>query len=217
MSHSIAMGIALAVPTGATAQQVIAGPTVLAFKERNWQFSGIEFTANRDTTLTSFTFDNQGNADTILLTDLLGNELHSVSTLPGMPTDIATVDWSLDAGQSYLLFRTTSSNSLYANWDLALPSNQDITILNSGFFSGAYADLGAFPSNLYWSSFTNITTSAVPEPISWVMMLIGLCAISMVPRRNFAFDAKRPVKVGGFDDALRSWPPFERIRPKMLL
>jgi hypothetical protein len=56
---------------------VIAGPA-LPFAD-GWAASGLEFQALSNTTLTSFVFQNQGKADTVVLTDTAGNILHSQS------------------------------------------------------------------------------------------------------------------------------------------
>lgn len=181
------LGGACALFIGTAQAAVIPGPT-LNIAGSGWSVTGLEFTALANTTLTGFTYQNQGAADTILLTDAVGNILDSVSTPSGTPSDTVSVNWSLTSGQSYFLLQTVASNELYASYGLPLPSNSDLSVIFSGTFAYSIADAvdnaNGWGSNQYWAAFNDITTSGVPEPAAWTMMLAGLCALGAALRHR---------------------------------
>ncbi|HEU4683862.1 MAG TPA: PEPxxWA-CTERM sorting domain-containing protein [Nitrospira sp.] len=181
--------LALTVSAPAVAQEVITGPPALTGSEFGWAYSGIEFQALQDVSLVSFTFNNQGNSDNILLLDESWNTVHSISTAAGQPVSTVSVDWLLNGGDVYRLVRTTQGNSLYDSYNGLLPQNDHLAITNSGFFSNSLTSTGSFDTNDFWSTFTNITTvngvaSAVPEPATWAMMLLGFGAVGFQLRRR---------------------------------
>jgi hypothetical protein len=174
---------------------VISGPT-LGNNDSGYQDSGLGFTATVDTTLTSFTFQNQGLADDIVLVDPLGNILDQVATAAGVTSDIVSVNWSLMAGSEYYLLQTTMNNGRWTDWNLAAPFDAEIALTDTGdwsYGSLASADFviggGAGNGTLYWADFNNITTGsggAIPEPASFTLVLPFAAAILLLARRKGA-------------------------------
>jgi len=117
---------------------VIPGPT-LNIPGGGWTTTGLEFTALTNTTLTSFVYQNQGQADTVVLADTSGNVLQSLNTPAGNNSYTASMNWGLTAGQSYWLLQTVVSNELYAGYGLPLPSNASLQIDQSGTFDYSIA------------------------------------------------------------------------------
>ena len=71
---SIIVAAALTAMGGVARADVIAGPP-LTIPITGHTVSGLGFQALDNSTLTGFTFQNQGNADTVVLTDSVGNIL----------------------------------------------------------------------------------------------------------------------------------------------
>jgi hypothetical protein len=153
---------------------VIAGP-VLTAPDSTYQYSGLGFTANVNSTLTAFTFENQGLADTIELVDPLGNVLDSVGTPAATSSDTVSVNWTLTAGSQYYLLQSTLNNGLFASWGLPAPSDTQITLTDTGDFSTSSNASANFTitGTDEWADFNNITTvsSATPEPASFLLVL----------------------------------------------
>ncbi len=169
--------------------QTIDGPT-LNLADSGYQYSGIGFTANVNSFLTRFTFQNQGSADTIILVDPLGNILDSVSTPASTSSDTVSVHWALTSGDQYYLLQSTFHNGLYADWGLALPANAQITMTDTGVWSNASPVSTDFhiggPSgdgSLFWGDFNNIETSsnisATPELGTILLTLSGALAFAI--------------------------------------
>jgi hypothetical protein len=166
---------------------VIVGP-VLSTSDSGYQDSGLGFTAVTNATLTSFTFQNQGQADNILLVDSLGNILDSVATAASTPSDTVSINWALTAGQQYYLLQSTLNNSHYVFGPFAAPSNAEIALTDTGDFSQTSRASANFTfggaagsGTATWAAFNNITTSSssstVPEPGSLSLLLPGALAI----------------------------------------
>jgi hypothetical protein len=172
---------------------VIPGP-VLTDDDGGWTTAGIGFMALDNSHLTSFVFQNQGAADTVVLTDGAGNILDSLSTPAGTPSYTASVDWSLTSGDTYFLLQTSGPNALFASYGASLPSNSDIAITLSGTFAystgDAASNLEGWGSNEYWAGFNNITTSTstIPEPSTWAMMLLGFAGLGYAAVRRAGKD-----------------------------
>ena len=112
---AVVVAIAVVLSSGVARAGIIVGPS-LTIDDSQWQDSGLGFTATVNSTLTSFTFANQGLADTVDLVDPLGNILDSVTTPAGVFPYTATTSWSLTAGDQYYLLQTTIDNGVFANW-----------------------------------------------------------------------------------------------------
>ncbi len=172
----IALAAAAAAPFPALAATTITGPTLSQFSS-GWNVTGLQFTAKRNATLTGFTFQNRGLADEVLLLAGPGSAAQFVATAPGFPALAVSVNWKLVKGVTYDLVQRTKNNGTVANFGAALPSNADIAITRSGFFSRSFYSYPQSP-NAYWANFSAITTSgAVPEPITWALLVCGFGAI----------------------------------------
>ena len=145
------LGLALTVVTSGLAEAaIIVGPNLPVLG--SFGVTGLEFKALTDSTLTGFTFQNRGKADTVVLTDINGIILNSISTPANTPSFAASVNWSLTSGNSYWLLQNTPSPPLNFNSKLSflltpsftLPSNSDIGILFAGTFDNTIAGAVAF-------------------------------------------------------------------------
>jgi len=172
---------------------VIPGPSLTQFDSR-WVYSGVGFTATVDSTLTSFTFQNQGQTDTVELVDPLGNILDAVAIPSGVTSDTVSVSWNLTAGRQYYLLQSTASNSKFDGWDLPTPFDTQIALTDTGIFS-FYPDSADFlfsaaagDGTVYWAAFNDITTTSgtsVPEPASSTLLLVsGVFGLAAIFRRR---------------------------------
>jgi hypothetical protein len=183
-------GLLFAGPLAAQAD-VLTGPSLTAGVNSR-AYTGIGFTANIDSTLTSFVFQNTGMADTISLYDPLGNVLDSIDIASGDKSFTAVVNWSLTSGDKYYLLSDTANNAYYGNWNLGTPSDTEITLNQTGVFSTCAPSTScvfAIADTTYWAAFNNITTtsvSPVPEPPVYAMLVAGLALLGWQARRNKA-------------------------------
>lgn len=194
---AVVVAIAVVLSSGVARAGIIVGPS-LTNNDSQWQDSGLGFTATVNSTLTSFTFENQGLADIVDLVDPLGNILDSVTTPAGVSSYTATVSWSLTAGDQYYLLQTTLNNGVFANWgNQPAPSDAEIALTDTGDFStnlvSAYFSVGGgsvtVSGTTYWADFNNITTnpaggSATPEPASFTLVLPFAVAVLLRARRK---------------------------------
>ena len=181
----------VAFSAGAARADVIAGPP-LTQDDSGYAVSGIGLMPEVNTTLTSFTFENQGLADVIDLVDASGDILHSVVTPAGTPSDTIAVNWALMAGVQYYLLQTTYDNALFAAWGM-LTECTDICLTDTGVFSSTFSlDIASFSQgSAYWADFNNITTassSGVPEPASSLLLLPAALVILLRAQRT-----RRPI------------------------
>jgi len=129
--------------------QPIAGPTFDQMTGGHAN-AGIAIVPSRNTTLTSFTVMNQSMADTINLTDSVGNILQTLAIPAGTPTYQAVVSWPLVAGTTYHLVTQLPSNG---RWTSAPPypvAGSSLAV-TAGWMDNA-------SQTAYWFSFLNLVT-----------------------------------------------------------
>jgi hypothetical protein len=182
-------GLALVVVTSDVAgAAIIAGPS-LTSNDSGYLVSGLGFQALDNSTLTAFTFQNQGSADTVSLTNSVGTILDSATIPASTPSDVVSgLTWSLTSGNSYYLLQTGGVNGRFGTFGFTLPSDTDIAITTT-FNGGAtiVAALSGTDVGGFWGDFNNITTasvSAVPAPGSLSLVAPGLGALGLLGWRR---------------------------------
>jgi hypothetical protein len=167
----------------ARAGLIIAGPE-LPEDEAGHNGHGLVFKALQNVTLVSFDYHNQGKADQIQLWWVEGGFiLHTLNVQGGNPVYAASVNWALEAGQSYYLLGTTTTNGKWAGFMDFPVSNAHISITGSYF---------SYPFDSYWGDFRNITTeggegggpAVIPEPSSALLLGAGLALAALGRRRR---------------------------------
>ncbi len=127
-----------------------AGPA-LTTSISGWPTAGLRIKALKNTTISSFTFNNQGQADTVELTDTSGAVLKSIATPASNATYSASVAWSLTAGTSYDLVSVNGANGKYASFG-GYPTGTTSLEVTAMVNSTQVLDKN------YWFTFTNIKT-----------------------------------------------------------
>ena len=80
-----------------------------------WESSGLTFHALIGSTLQSFVFNNQGQADVVTLTDAtLGTIVGTVAVPASTPTFNPIVSWPLVGGHTYQLTGAAANNGRFA-------------------------------------------------------------------------------------------------------
>lgn len=127
---------------------------------------GLCLTVLEDVSLITFDFNSRGRADTVVLSDLEGNILHTQKVAAGPGLRSFEVNWDLDAGKSYRLASLTHYNALWARRGTLGSSNLHLTV------DGAIDKAGRLYSNA-WFGFSNLETvslvtasAALDQPIA---------------------------------------------------
>lgn len=159
---------------------LITGP-VLTNDNTGWVNNGLSFTALQDSTLTSFVYNNQGLADTVLLVDEFGNIIQSFAVAGGNTQQLINVSWPLLSGKIYGLIVTQEFGN-NGRW-----SNASFPVANSDISINGYANngLGVVAGTNWWFHFNDIATSSVasvsePSPFA----LFSLCLAGMILYRT---------------------------------
>lgn len=129
---------------------VLTGPS-LTQNLGGWADAGLRFKALKNTTLTSFEFDNQGSADTLELTTTTGTVLQSITVPANTPTFTATVSWPLTSGTSYDIISVNGSNG---HWD----SYSTWPTTNASLEIDGVVDTSQTLYTTWWFSFQNMKT-----------------------------------------------------------
>lgn len=166
---------------------VISGPN-LPSTNLGWVQNGLSITALQDTSLTSFTYNNQGLADTLRLTDTAGNILETYNMGAGNTTQVINVSWSLVTGITYYLIaeQNFGNNGMWTSFSSYPVSNADISI--NGWVSHVLpGGTNTGSGTEYWFHFTGITTrdsgGTVPIPAPLALIGLGLAAIGWTRRK----------------------------------
>jgi hypothetical protein len=136
------------VTVAACAQPV--GSQVFANSLSGYPGAGLVIVPSRNTSLTSFTMMNQGQADTINLTDASGTVLQTLSLPASTPTFVATVNWPLTANVTYHLVSGLTNNGKWNSFT-SWPVTGTSLSITSAWMSGA-----ANPN--YYLTFINLVT-----------------------------------------------------------
>ena len=146
-----------------------------------------------DISLKSFTFNNQGLADTVYLQRVSdGAVLYSTATSAGSPAHTVEVDWDLLYGETYRLLATDPNNGRYTTSPGFPYSNSNLTVQGTW----AYNEL----NTTWWFHFTGLRTecsvctpSEVSGPAltgtvgSWPDSGLSLTATANTTLRSFRF------------------------------
>ncbi len=120
--------------------------------------SGLEFIALADITLDSFTFQNQGKADTIRLMNSDGDILYSYESPNGEISHQANVFWDLQENQTYVLYSEDANNGRWTYYT-AYPTQNDHLKINGSHLTNGL-------TNIFWFNFNDLkTTYTDPAPV----------------------------------------------------
>jgi hypothetical protein len=128
----------------------LAGPA-LTTNIGGWPTAGLRIKALKNTTLSSFVFNNQGLADTVELTDTTGSVLQTLATPASSTAYTASVSWSLTSGTSYDLVSLNGSNGRWVSYSSYPTSGTSLEV--DGEVNNTQT-----VSTSYWFTFTNIKT-----------------------------------------------------------
>jgi hypothetical protein len=138
----------------ACAPATIAGPS-LPNTITGWPKSGLRIKALKNTVLTSFVVNNQGNADTIDLTDTSGTVLQTIALPASNKTYTASVSWNLTANTSYDLIlegnTTSGANGMWANYSSFPQSTTGLQVVDT-------VDQSQSLQTAYWFTFTSLVS-----------------------------------------------------------
>ncbi len=174
------IGLTVLLLCGQVNAELITGPT-LTSQASGWSDSGLQITALQDVTLESFVFTNEGQADTIWLTDSLGQVLETYSVAGGDTALFVDVDWQLQAGDTYRLI-SHYERPFYATYNGFPTANSQLQV------DGTWFGPGDLLTTNFWFSFNELQTRAVPEPTTFALWgaMSGLGLIAARRRRKVA-------------------------------
>jgi len=156
--------------------------------------TGLQLRPHEDISLTSFTFNNRGLADTVYLVRLSdGVVLYSKATPAGSsPAYTVNVDWDLLKGETYRLLATDPDNGRWAAYSGYPYSNYNLTVEGTWATGVLHTD--------WWFHFTNLRTDCsvcTPSVISgptltetitgWADSGLSLTATANTRLRSFRF------------------------------
>ena len=119
-----------------------------------WASSGLQITALQDTVLQSFTFNNQGQSDSITLMDMTTNsQVGVLYVTPSMSAYTVTPNWPLQSGHQYRLTNTNSNNGRWASYSGYPIQNGSISV------DGMISQDGTLYTE-YWFTFTTLITES---------------------------------------------------------
>jgi hypothetical protein len=156
---TIAMLLMLLNSARASVTLSIDGPELINNTNGNtFANAGLVFTALSDVTLDSFTFQNQGKADTIRLMNGDGDILYSYESPNGENNHQANVFWNLEENQSYVLYSEDAYNGKWSYFSSFPVQNEHLKINGSHLINGF--------TNIFWFNFSNLTiTYTDPAPV----------------------------------------------------
>jgi hypothetical protein len=115
-----------------------------------WPDAGLEFTALANAQLTSFVFNNQGQADTITLRDQNNNVVGTFNVPANSPIALTVnVNWNMSAGVHYRLTSANANNGRWADYTTWPTSGMYMQV------NGTWG--GGMLQTLYWFTFTQLT------------------------------------------------------------
>ena len=155
--------------------------------------TGLQLIPNKDISLTSFIFNNQGHADTVYLVRVSdGVVLYSKATPAGSPAYTVNVDWDLLKGETYRLLATTLSNGRWTPFSSFPYSNYNLVVQGTWAGDELHTD--------WWFHFTSLRTECsvctpsvisgptLTEPIvGWADSGLSLTATANTRLRSFRF------------------------------
>jgi hypothetical protein len=128
----------------------LAGPASFPNSISGWADAGLEIVALQSGQLSSFVFNNQGQADTITLRNAQNNQVVGTFNVPANSPLALTVNvnWNLQAGVTYRLTSAINNNGKwidYTNW----PTSNQYLQVNGTWGNNAL-------QTLYWFTFTQL-------------------------------------------------------------
>lgn len=153
----------------ARASLILPGPS-LTGNTIAWENAGLQFTALRPARLERFTFENQGYADLVHLTDAQGNILDTYPVPAGHQALLIETDWLLQPGATYQLIAELPDNGRWADYRNFPTANDDLRV-NGVVGRGTL-------EKVFWFNFTHLTTTALvespaaPEPSPLPLLLL---------------------------------------------
>ncbi len=143
--------------------------------------SGLEFTALADLTLDSFTFQNQGNADTLRLMNSDGDILYSYESPAGENSHQVNASWDLEENQTYVLYSENAYNGRWSYFSSFPVQNDHLKINGTRLVNGL--------TNIFWFNFNDLQTTytdTAPVPVPAAIWFFGSSLLLLGFRRKKA-------------------------------